>query len=78
MRYIFYLFWVLIILLGITFTVLNPQKIVLNYYLDTKSIYLPLLILLVLLIGVALGIIAFLPSWIKNKKTVWRLKYKIK
>ncbi|MFV9989144.1 MAG: lipopolysaccharide assembly protein LapA domain-containing protein [Coxiella endosymbiont of Dermacentor nuttalli] len=68
MRYIFYLFWILIILLGITFTVLNPQEIVLNYYLDTKSIYLPLFILLVLLIGVALGIIAFLPSWIKNKK----------
>ncbi|MFW0057739.1 MAG: lipopolysaccharide assembly protein LapA domain-containing protein [Coxiella endosymbiont of Dermacentor silvarum] len=68
MRCIFYLFWILIILLGITFTVLNPQEIVLNYYLDTKSIYLPLFILLVLLIGVALGIIAFLPSWIKNKK----------
>lgn len=78
MRYILYLFWILIILLGITFAALNPQKIVLNYYLDTKTIYLPLIILLALLVGAALGIIVLLPSWIKNKNTVRRLKYKVK
>lgn len=78
MRYILYLFWILIILLGITFAALNPQKIVLNYYLDTQAIYLPLIILLALLVGAVLGIIVLLPSWIKNKNTVRQLKYKVK
>lgn len=78
MRYILYLFWMLIILLGTTFAALNPQKIVFNYYLDIKTICLPLIIFLALLVGAILGIITLLPSWIKNKNTVRRLKYKVK
>lgn len=62
-----YLFWIFIIFLGITFAALNPQKIVLNYYLDVKTICLPLIIFLALLVGAALGIVTLLPSWIKNK-----------
>ncbi|MFW0078823.1 MAG: lipopolysaccharide assembly protein LapA domain-containing protein [Coxiella endosymbiont of Haemaphysalis qinghaiensis] len=78
MRYILYVFWILIVFLGTTFAALNPQKIVFNYCLDIKTIYLPLLIFLALLVGAILGIIALLPSWIKNKNTVRRLKYKVK
>lgn len=59
MRYIFYLFWVFIILLGITFAALDSQKVILNYYLDTKTVQLPFLILVVLLIGSALGVLVF-------------------
>lgn len=78
MRYIFYIFWVFVILLGITFTALNSQKVILNYYLDTKTVQLPFLILAVLLIGVILGIAALLPSLIKNKNAARHLKHKVK
>ena len=78
MRYVFYVFWIFVILLGLTFTALNSQKITLNYYLDTQTIYLPLLILVVLLIGVMLGVIAMLPSLIKNKQAARRLKFQVR
>lgn len=78
MRYILYFFWIFIIFLGTTFAALNPQKIVLSYYLNTKTVYLPFLIFLALLVGAALGIIALLPSWIKSVNNVRRLKNKVK
>ncbi|MFK3616554.1 lipopolysaccharide assembly protein LapA domain-containing protein [Coxiella burnetii] len=78
MRYILYLFWIFIILLGITFAALNPQKVALNSYLDIKTVQLPLLILVTLLIGAILGILAVLPALIKNKHTARHLKSKVK
>ena len=78
MRYILYVFWVFIILLGLTFAALNSQKITLNYYLDTQTIHLPLLILVTLLIGAMLGVIAMLPSLIKNKHAARRLKSQVR
>ncbi|MFW0072755.1 MAG: lipopolysaccharide assembly LapA domain-containing protein [Coxiella-like endosymbiont] len=78
MRYVLYVFWIFIILLGITFSALNSQKITLNYYLDTQTIYLPLLILMTLLVGVILGMIAVLPSLLKNKQAARRLKSQVR
>ena len=78
MRYILYVFWVFIILLGATFSALNAQKITLNCYLDTHTIYLPLLILVTLLVGAILGVIAILPALLKNKKAARRLKSQVR
>lgn len=78
MRYVLYVFWVFIILLGLTFAALNSQKITLNYYLDTQTIYLPLLILVTLLIGAMLGVVVILPSLIKSKQAARRLKSKVR
>ena len=78
MRYIFYLFWIFVILLGITFAALNSQKVILDYYLDTKTVQLLFLILAVLLIGAVLGMFALLPSVIKNKNAARHLKHKVK
>lgn len=57
MRYILYVFWVFIILLELTFTALNSQKIALNCYLDIQTIHLLLLSLMMLLIGEMLWVI---------------------
>ncbi len=78
MRYVFYIFWILVILVGITFASLNPQRIILNYYLDTKSVHLPLMVLATLVIGAVLGIIAMLPSLIKSRSATRRMKHRIK
>lgn len=78
MRYVLYVFWIFIILLGVTFAALNSQKITLNYYLDTQTIYLPLLILMTLLVGAILGMIAVLPSLLKNKQAARRLRSQVR
>ena len=78
MRYVFYVFWIIIILLGITFASLNPQRITINYYIDTKSIHLPLILLATLLVGAILGIIAMLPSVFRNKNSSRRLRQRVK
>ncbi len=78
MRYIFYAFWVLTALLAASFASLNPQKIVLNYYVNTKAIYLPIVLLIVLIIGSLLGMIAMLPIIIRNKNYARRLKHQVR
>ncbi len=78
MRYLFYIFWILVILIGITFAALNPQRITLNYYLDTKSVHLPLMVLTTLVIGAVLGVIAMLPVLLKTKSVTRRYKHRVK
>lgn len=69
MRYVIYIFWIIVILVGVTFASLNPQKLTLNYYVNTTTIHLPLLLLLVLVLGALLGVIAMLPSLIRAKSS---------
>ena len=78
MRYIVYVFWIIIILLGVTFASLNPQPLTINYYVDTTTIYLPILLLIALVIGAFLGIIAMLPMLVKSKSTSRRLRHQVK
>ena len=57
---------------------MNSQKVILNYYLDMKTVQLPFLILAVLLIGSALGVLVLLPSLIKNKNAARHLKHNVR
>ena len=67
MRYVIYIFWIIVILVGVTFASLNPQKLTINYYVNTATIHLPLLLLFTLVLGALLGVIAMLPSLIRTK-----------
>ncbi|WP_423063895.1 lipopolysaccharide assembly protein LapA domain-containing protein [Candidiatus Paracoxiella cheracis] len=78
MRYVIYIFWIIVILVGVTFASLNPQKLTLNYYVNTTTIHLPLLLLLVLVLGALLGVIAMLPSLIRAKSSNHHLKARVK
>lgn len=78
MRYIVYVFWIIIILLGVTFASLNPQKLLINYYIDTSTVHLPLLLLVTLVVGAFLGVIAMLPTVIRSKSCNRRLKHQVK
>lgn len=78
MRYILYAFWIIVIILGVTFASLNPEKITLNYYIDTQTVHLPLVLLGSLVIGAFLGVIAMLPSVIRNKAKARRLSHHVK
>ncbi|BAZ94554.1 putative membrane protein [Thiohalobacter thiocyanaticus] len=48
---------VLLIGVGITFTVLNPQQVTLNYLLGSLQLPLALLVVLVLALGAVLGLL---------------------
>lgn len=78
MCYIIYMFWIIIILLGVTFASLNPQKLTINYYLNITTIHLPLLLLFTLALGALLGVIAMLPSLIRMKSVNYHLKTRMK
>lgn len=78
MRYLTYIFWILIIIFGITFTSLNSHLVTINYYINSTQIYLPLLLLLGLAFGAVLGIAAVLPVFIKAKSANRKLKQRIK
>jgi len=78
MRYVIYIFWIVVILVGVTFASLNPQTLTINYYVNTTTIHLPLLLLFTLILGAFLGVVAMLPSLIRAKSTNHRLKTRVK
>ena len=78
MRYISYLFWIIIILLGISFVVLNSRTVLINYYIGEAHVYLPLLLLLELVIGAIIGVLAMLPSVLRNKNSLRKCRQKVK
>ena len=78
MRSITYIFWFLVVLLGVVFVVLNSHSVPINYYIGKTEIYYPLLLLIELAVGALFGIITMLPIIIKQKANILRLKNKVK
>jgi len=61
----------LILCVTIVFTLRNPQLVIINYYTDSIALHLAWLVLLVLVLGIALGIF-FTLTW------VWRIRRRYK
>ncbi len=78
MRYIFYIFWIVVIIIGVTFAGLNSHAVMVNYYVNESKIHLPILLIITLVFGAILGIIAMIPMLLKNKQTNRKLKHRIK
>lgn len=66
-RILSYLFCIMLIILGVSFSVLNSHEVPINFFLGQKTIYFPLLFLMVLFVGALLGVIAMLPIILKLK-----------
>lgn len=67
MRLIRLIIWLIIIILGISFTTLNAVSVELHYSLGSVKVFLPLLVLIVFAIGALAGILIMLPK-------LWRLR----
>ncbi|PIZ03916.1 MAG: DUF1049 domain-containing protein [Gammaproteobacteria bacterium CG_4_10_14_0_8_um_filter_38_16] len=67
MRFIFYFFYLFFIILGASFAILNSYNVSFNYFVAEKTIYFPLLFLLLLFVGMLLGVMLMLPTMIKLK-----------
>lgn len=78
MRYFLYVFWLVIIILGIIFASLNATAVTLHYYIGTIKVSLSFLLLCTLIIGFILGIVTMIPSIIKLKIKHKSLKRKLK
>ena len=78
MKYLSYVAWFLCVAVVVLFVSVNSQPITLHYYLSQTTIVLPVLLLIVLLISFILVVVAFLPAWIRLKKSNHQLKRKVK
>lgn len=78
MRYIAYIFWFIVIILGVLFATLNSNSIAINFYIKSFNVYLPLLLLIELAIGALLGMLAVLPALIRVKAGNRKLKQRAK
>jgi len=78
MRYIAYIFWFIVIILGVLFATLNSNSIAINFYIKSFNVYLPLLLLIDLAIGALLGMLAVLPALIRVKAGNRKLKQRAK
>lgn len=67
-----------IILIGLTFAILNSSPVVLNYYFGQSEISLSLLLASTLGFGAAIGLLLFSPTFFKLKKGNLVLKHRIK
>lgn len=74
MRWISYLIFLLVVLLGISFAVLNAKPVVINYYIATREMPLSLLLVIALGAGLLLGWITNVLFWIRMKAENHRLK----
>jgi len=78
MRYFLYVFWLIIIILGIAFASLNATSVTLHYCVGTVKLSLSFLLLCTLIVGFVLGVVTSTPSIIRLKLKNKSLKNKIK
>lgn len=63
------LFWILVIVLGVTFAGLNAHWVYLDYFLGTTHIFLPILLVCTLTAGALLGSIAMSQAlWVARRR----------
>jgi putative membrane protein len=72
---IVYLFlFLVLVIFGIVFAVLNAEPVQLNYYFGSKEVALSLVLVLAMIVGALLGIIASTSMIISNRREVVKLR----
>ncbi len=77
MKIVTYIIVVCIILLGITFAILNAELVNLNYYFGIRHLPLSLLLLAALIIGTIFGMFASMLRLLRSKNEIRRLTKKL-
>lgn len=78
MRIITYILLLIVILMGITFAVLNPAAVTIQYYIGQKTISLSLLLVLVFTVGCLVGLLVGCWLLLKVKVKNYHLKQQLK
>jgi putative membrane protein len=78
MKLIKTIFILFVIVLGISFAILNANYVPLNYYFDAKEISLALLLAITLAVGALLGFLLSLPGLFRLKRSNRQMKSRLK
>ncbi|MFN3235263.1 MAG: lipopolysaccharide assembly LapA domain-containing protein [Gammaproteobacteria bacterium] len=78
MRIISYIVLLFVIVLGVSFALLNAQTVSVNYYYKTSTMPLSLLVAISIAIGGCLGILVTLGMLIKAKAINFKLRHRLK
>ena len=78
MKIITYIVVLCIMLLGITFAMLNAELVNINYYFGIRHLPLSLLLLLAVVIGAIFGVVATLFKLLRSKSKIRRLAKKLR
>jgi len=72
---ILYLFiFLVLVIFGIVFAVLNAEPVNLNYYVGSKEVALSLILVLAMIAGAIMGVIASASMIISNQREVKKLR----
>ena len=74
LRFIYFTCALLVIVLGVVFSVLNAENVQLNYYLGSVELPLSLVLVLAIIAGAILGIFASLSFIIGSRRSATKLK----
>ena len=78
MKYVSYLFWLLVVVVCVFFAAINSETVSVNYYFSTVAVYFPLLLIIILFVGFILGVVATLPMVIRLKSRNRHQRHKMK
>ncbi|MDH5408776.1 MAG: LapA family protein [Gammaproteobacteria bacterium] len=70
-------FFLVLVLFGIIFAVLNSDMVALNYYFDTQQVPLSLIMLLSMIIGTVIGVLVSMAQLLKARRDVSKLKKQV-
>ncbi len=74
MRIVSMIFYLFLIIIGVSFSVLNAKSLELNLYFQTFSLSIPLLILIAFSAGLLWGLTFFIFRYMRLKMTLTRMK----
>ncbi|MFK5913161.1 MAG: LapA family protein [Woeseiaceae bacterium] len=74
LRFVYYLFSLVVIVIGVAFAVLNAEKVQLNYYLGSVELPLSLILVVTMIFGALLAIFASLGFIISSRRNTAKLK----
>lgn len=77
-RYISYIVLIIIVVIGISFAILNASPVTVDYYAAKTTLPLSIVIFVAFVLGVIVGILVMLPKWLSARFSVRRLRKQIK
>lgn len=78
MRIFVIIFYLLLILIGISFAALNSTAVLVNFYFITIKLPISVLVIMVLGVGVLLGFVLFLGKYLRLRMLNCKLKNQLK
>mgnify|MGYP001816862726 FL=1 len=73
-RIVYLIIFLILVIFGIVFAVLNAEPVELNYYFGSKEVALSLILVLAMIVGAILGVIASASMIISNRREVVKLR----